>query len=328
MKKRIPLLGMAVLFLIVLIILPGCLSNISKQDDGPETDESQTELTDITTESTAESEKDHVWRAEYESIEVAGKTFIVDENGFVSDLRKIIDKQKKREIFKGFSLAEYEKKDETGAGESKRYPVLYNEEYLLLFWDSGIELIMRESEESCIIEGSEKYWSINSGKIGSIMLDMNDDGYEDFVMLDLADGRGTAVGDVIDIHNKRIIPSEDAVKALSEIMPEFEVIEEKVSEIGGWEYITVKYVLHGREYTQTINMSDIETETNHMILCSDHCYHYITDDGMHYAKVSITFEGQLKAKHCCGVVTCNYEYDAEQEIFVLDADSLAIEFFE
>ena len=259
-----------------------------------------------------------------ETVENSG--LIEQKNLFTLWSDSAIYLQETKEVFEGFSLAEYSMQD-------KRYPVLYNDEMILIFKEESMELEEKSGDgTSYSIALKEQLYSgdyITDGRASGKWLDMNGDGENEFVITKWESGTGFKEQKlcVIDIHNKNVIPKTVQMTDLVAALPEFKVLEENL-ENGILESVEIGYQLDGKDYTVSINMDDKKTDTSKIVIDIHSDYYYISEEGKIYTEAPLLFDTNLSHEQYIGVVRCALEYEQKTDSFVLDTDTIHIEWYE
>lgn len=203
------------------------------------------------------------------------------------------------------------------------YPALYNGEIILIFREQSADLIDLKSSKSYRLELKKQLYSfdvLTDGRGSGIWLDVNMDGQKDFVITQWYTGTGFPIQHVcvIDVYNKKVIPKNISMQEIADELPEFNVVKENTLEDGTWESIEIEYELSGKEYTVSIDMSDIKTDTTEIEIDKYADYCAISEDGVLYTKIPLQFNTKLSHEEYIGVVICELVYDSAADEFVLD----------
>ena len=293
---------LSILLLFTGLLLTGCIDNrVEPDSSAPSSSESS--VTESTNETLA--------------------TIVTEKADFQLWNDSLASYVEETDIFTGFLLAEYH-------SEGKIYPVLFNAKVQLVFFENHIEIVVKETQEQfCVtLPTCSNGNAILNGYIAVHMCDVNQDDVAEIIVTETQTGTcRIQYVDVIDIQNQKILPLEYKVDELATMLPKMQILEEKKTESGKWDSVVMAYQLQGTEYTHTIDMRYVDTDSLELkVGVLDQDYRECSKNGQITVEAGFGFSVTDSVYiDYVGTLIGTLVYQEKEQNFILDKNSIVIE---
>lgn len=325
MKKQKIFFLLAVICVLIVITIPGWINDIPKFV--PDDSQSVENTEDTENVENSENAENTEVQTELETVfdSTIEKEWVSNEEEFSAWDSKALYLQKNANIFEGFSMAEYNI-------EGKSYAVLYDEELILVFLDSGIEVMKKDTAETFLI--TDWYYSPNDFIFGATHLkrcDVNHDGVKEVIGSYFETGTGVEdeTYTIIDVQNQEVLSIKYHINDFLFDIPNIEVVEETFSEEGERETIVVRYEWEGVEQTHTVPMDGVNVDEVNFVISSVYDITISSEDGSISVETAVIVD-ETPSWAAVNVlkITCDFAYLPEEKMFKVDKDTLRIEPYE
>lgn len=231
----------------------------------------------------------------------------------------------KGSLFEGWEMAEY-------VLDGQQYPVLYNDEIQLIIFSEYLWL--QKVDETQIFQypigGLDTVFAFGDADI--TLLDMNRDGVKDIAITAIV-GKGTGALEeriyLIDGRDDILIPVEYGVGELASRIESFTIAEDSHSEGGAF---CVSVLVDGNEISgQVASMGEITVEELSCEVWKEWDVRECMADGTIRVETLLAVWKRNpfpEAYYFIGTVQGILRYEQENNMFVLDEDSITVDFYE
>ena len=216
--------------------------------------------------------------------------------------------------------------------DGKRYAVLYDEELILVFLDSGIEVMKKDTAETFLI--TDWYYSKNDFTLGATHFkrcDVNHDGVKEVIASYTGTGSGgeDETYTIIDVQNQEKLLIKYHTNDFLFDIPNIKVVEETFSEEGERETIVVMYEWQGVEQTHTVPMEGVNVDEINFVISSVYDITISSEDGNIRVETAVKVDETPRwAAVNVLKITCDFVYLPEEKMFKVDKDTLLIKPYE